>query len=449
MNKKLLLIALPALMVMSSCTYLQSATVQPKDEFFKEDTVLNEELFGKLEPRQLGVPDVDPGADPSWTKAPKVGVQFRKYEKVADSGDWYFAVRYVAAIADTEGMIATWSRAVSEKNSNQIKGMVHDKVSSVKYASLNNGGSPKAATSEGTGYDKYVVYSMYDIPEAQEESYIAAYLTLSKSEQEDVVSKVVVTQIDGSYNFSFDKNDLVKDGYFLQTTSGIVKQKADADTDPSTDAKDNAFFENIPVNDEEFGLFRFTDSCFQFFGYDKFFNSNEDGDGVDQHSSQAFVKAADLDQFGEIYLPGTYNFYVNKYNFVYTEPVSVTTTLYFQPNENWKADGARFAAYVYHKDHPEDETATAIQWLDLSETVADSGIFKADIDITSHNYIIFCRMNPSEAENDWANKWNQTGNLGMPTDYSWLVGHKKYTLNASDPADVDWNAYGGEWLALA
>ncbi len=43
MRNKLLLIALPALMVMSSCTYMEHAT---KVDLFKEDTVAHEEVFG-------------------------------------------------------------------------------------------------------------------------------------------------------------------------------------------------------------------------------------------------------------------------------------------------------------------------------------------------------------------------------------------------------------------
>ena len=76
MNKKLLLLALPALMVVSSCTYMEHAT---KVELFKEDTVANEQLFGELLPNRLGVPEDTPAEDPGWTKTPKIGVQFRRF----------------------------------------------------------------------------------------------------------------------------------------------------------------------------------------------------------------------------------------------------------------------------------------------------------------------------------------------------------------------------------
>ena len=433
MNKKLLLLALPALMVVSSCTYMEHAT---KVDLFKEDTVANEQLFGELLPNRLGVPDVDPGDDPTWTKAPKVGVQFKSY---TESEVNYLAVRFVAAIQDTEGMTATWSRAVSEKDSNQIKPMAHDKVSSVKYDVLINGGSPKEATTEGTGYDKYVVYSIYNIPVAQDESYVAAYLTLSKDGEEDVVSKVVVSQLDGSNYFAFGMDQLAKDGYFIYNSRfGVVEQDTDADTDPEDAGKDNARFADLVFNvGDKFGFFRFTTSVFQFYGRQTFIDS----------TAAEFAKSTTIDQFAQLYYGGRYTFYVNHDNLVYITPLRVVPTLYFQPNANWKKDGARFAAYVFHKVG--DAEATETEWISLTETSSGSGVYSGNIEVATHNYIIFCRMDGSKPANNWDNKWNQTGDLGMPVDDRWLSTHEKSVLNDSDPSDVDWNAYGGSWQSLS
>ena len=429
MNKKLLLLALPALMVMSSCTYMESAT---KVELFKESTVANENIFGELQPMNLGVPDVDPGDDPSWTKAPKVGVQFQSYTEAEVD---YLAVRFVAAIANTDGMTATWSRAVSEKDSNQIKPMAHDKVSSEKYDALNNGGSPKEATSEGTGYNKYVVYSIYDIPATQDESYIAAYLTLSKAGETDVVSKVVVTQLDGSHYFSFDASSLVKDGYFLQSsTAGIIKQKADANTDPTNAEKDNAFFDDaVFAASEKFGLFRFTTSVFQFYGFQTFVET----------SASRFVKSTDVDQYGEFYLAGTYDIYMNKDNLTYITPVSVDMDLYLVPNDNWKQEGdghdPRFALYAYGESDTD--------WFDMVETAPDSGIYKVKndekINLGKYTTVIFCRMNGNDdkLDNIWANKYNQTSDLVIngptgPANMSQL----KYSVEGWDNGSGTWSS---------
>ena len=439
MKKVFLLTILPALLVLSSCGRANRTPVQ---EYFKEDTTLHEELFGQLSPRKLGVPDNSPGSDPSWTKAPKVGVQFKSYQKDKnDDGtpEDYLAVRFIAAIADTDGMTATWSRGVSEKDSNQIRAMAHDKVSAEKYDSLNNGGSPKEATSEGEGYEKYVVYSMYDIPATQDESYIAAYLTLTKDEEEDVISKVIATQLDGSHYFAFDMNDLVKDGYFLENSRyGIAAQEAGADTDPNDDGKNNAEFTDFSFESgDKIGFFRFTTSVFQFYGRQTF---------VDSTASE-FAKSTTVDQYCQLFYGGRYTIYVNYINMIYITPLRVTPTLYFQPNDNWKADGARFAAYVFHKVG--DAEATATEWISLTETSSGSGVYRGNIEIATHNYIIFCRMDGSKPANNWDNKWNQTGDLGMPVNYNWLSTHEKYALNASNPGDVDWNAYGGSWTSLA
>ena len=438
MKKKLLLIALPALMVLSGCSnaLIEQPALYNDANIMLEDNLAHEELFGeaKLEPKKLGVPDVDPGSDPSWTKAPKIGVQFKSYQKAETD---YYAVRYVAAINDTAGMTATWSRGVSQKDSNQIKAMSHDHVSLVKYDSLNNDSTPVTAASEG--FEKYIVYTMYDIPAAQDESYIAAYLTLSKDGEDDVVSKVVVTQLDGSNYFSFGMDQLVKDGYFMfNSRFGILEQDAGADTDPTDNGKNNAEFADIVINTgDKFGFFRFTTSVFQFYGRQTF---------IDETAAE-FAKSTTIDQFAQLYYGGRYTFYINHINMVYITPLHVTPTLYFQPNTNWKSDGARFAAYVFHKVG--DAEATATEWISMTETTSGSGVYKANIEIATHNYIIFCRMDGSKPANNWDNKWNQTGDLGMPVDYRWLSTHEKYALADSNPGDVDWNAYGGSWQALS
>ena len=49
--------------------------------------------------------------------------------------------------------------------------------------------------------------------------------------------------------------------------------------------------------------------------------------------------------------------------------------------------------------------------------------------------VIFCRMNPGAAANNWNNKWNQTADLTTPTD-----GKNLYTVK-----DGTWDKGGGTW----
>lgn len=103
-------------------------------------------------------------------------------------------------------------------------------------------------------------------------------------------------------------------------------------------------------------------------------------------------------------------------------------TLYLKPNSNWTVDNARFA--VYYWDNQGNEG-----WADLVDSDGD-GIYEV---LTSAlgdaTNIIFCRMNPDNAANNWNNKWNQTADLIVPTD-----GTNLYTV-ASDA----WDNGDGTW----
>ena len=80
-------------------------------------------------------------------------------------------------------------------------------------------------------------------------------------------------------------------------------------------------------------------------------------------------------------------------------------TLYFRPSTSWKSDNARFAAYFF---------GTEEKWADMTDSNSD-GIYEVANDKTNAN-VIFCRMNPSAAENKWDNKWNQTGDIVIPNE---------------------------------
>ena len=88
------------------------------------------------------------------------------------------------------------------------------------------------------------------------------------------------------------------------------------------------------------------------------------------------------------------------------------TTIFLTPNSNWKSDGARFAAYTWDIGNT---------WFDMTDPDGD-GVYACVIPAGVEN-IIFCRMNPGTSENNWNNKWNQTGDL----KYDGKNNH--YTIN--------------------
>ena len=81
-------------------------------------------------------------------------------------------------------------------------------------------------------------------------------------------------------------------------------------------------------------------------------------------------------------------------------------TLYLKPNANWLQADARFAIYYWD--------ANGSAWTDMADADGD-GYYEGSVPAGISN-IIFCRMNPGVTANDWNNKWNQTGDLTVPTD---------------------------------
>lgn len=88
---------------------------------------------------------------------------------------------------------------------------------------------------------------------------------------------------------------------------------------------------------------------------------------------------------------------------------SSAKTVYFQPNDNWRMNDARFALYMCVSGVEGGE------WTDFAIDDADNNIYVATFNDDYPNMII-CRMNPETEENnfDEGTRWNQTGDLDAP-----------------------------------
>ena len=83
-----------------------------------------------------------------------------------------------------------------------------------------------------------------------------------------------------------------------------------------------------------------------------------------------------------------------------------TGYLFLKPNSNWTQANARFAAYFF---------GNGTEWISMTDSNKD-GIYAVQKPSKTYPNVIFCRMNPSASANNWDNKWNQTGDLEIPTD---------------------------------
>ena len=119
---------------------------------------------------------------------------------------------------------------------------------------------------------------------------------------------------------------------------------------------------------------------------------------------------------------------------------AVAKTVYFQPNSNWKTDGARFALYVFG--------SSGDQWNDFT-AIGSDGVYQASFDDTTYPNMIFVRMNGGTTENNWDNKWNQSGDLTAPAednqiyrmyDGTWSPNIEDFAVSALFTYTIDFNS---------
>ena len=97
--------------------------------------------------------------------------------------------------------------------------------------------------------------------------------------------------------------------------------------------------------------------------------------------------------------------------------------IYLKPNSNWTSDGARFAAYFFGNGE---------KW--VSMTCYRSDLYSVEVP-TGFKQVIFCRMTPDAAINNWNNTWNQSGDLTIPTN-----GDNLFTVPSGS-----WNGSTSSW----
>ena len=103
------------------------------------------------------------------------------------------------------------------------------------------------------------------------------------------------------------------------------------------------------------------------------------------------------------------------------------TKLYLTPNSNWKQSNARFAAYFFN--------GSGNAWASMTKVAGQTDLYEVAAPSGTWTKVIFCRMNPSAAANNWNNKWNQTGDL----IYDGNKNH--YKINSGSWDQGTWSRY--------
>ena len=95
--------------------------------------------------------------------------------------------------------------------------------------------------------------------------------------------------------------------------------------------------------------------------------------------------------------------------------------IYLKPNDNWKSDGARFAAYFFGNGE---------KWVDMTDADGD-GYYSCEKP-DGYDWVIFCRMNPATSANNWNNRWNQSANQGIPENNLFTVNDGQWGGKGED-----------------
>ena len=424
MKKKFLLAIIPALMAMSSCTYMQAGTkVQMNQNFLKEDTLAHEEIFNgsKLELINNNEDSELPLRAPEDIEdAPVIGVQYAESTKNYKGEDRpVISFRYVAVIKSRH-VKAEWSRAVSSQNGDALKAKAV-KESTVAYSAINNGN--EYITAESMGGSCFVVYTLYDIPlfEYNETgvvncnwSYIAASLKLSDLDDlsKSITSNVVAVEIGNRNHFSFHEDDLDERGYFA---AGIIEGSGSANSQrvvalPS-DGSDNHAKKSLELEKtDRFGVFKWSETDFKFLGsfnrrYETFYTNQSD-----VMSSNYVKMAAD----------GNYTLFVNNSDQYGFSASSMTVDLYLDTTQRWYTGANKEAFVIYYKVADSDTW----YWYKMTTDVEGES-YKWTLDVIAYPAFVFLREPTSigVSGEGWPGCDNQTADIYFNSADSTSDGH--------------------------
>lgn len=109
-------------------------------------------------------------------------------------------------------------------------------------------------------------------------------------------------------------------------------------------------------------------------------------------------------------------------NFANTDFI-LSTPIYLKPSATWQQHDARFAIY-YWGDGDDNHG-----WVDMTTIGCSDEYYAAEIPI-GYSDFKFVRLDPDKTENDWDNRWCETGNLTIPADGKNLFDMTQIYLNA-------------------
>ena len=451
MQKKIALLVLPAMLVLSGCGVKPTAN----NKIFLEDTLAHEELFNggvsaiefNLRKQAVNENNDEVSAQPVGSAAKSVSAPSIGYQIQYDEDNDKLAIRFVAAVKETN-VKAYWRRGIAAPDGSipQSKKFSDGTQEADKYyLALSDGQTPiEIGQGNYVDYAGFVVYTLRNIPyTANKGSYVAAYLNLVNQDDASIHnnSQGLAVKIEKETNyksanaFAFDPTVT---GHFLEGTINgtLFDGKSNGlyrESDPSRkNDSDFAWYENISLKTtDSFGSFYYEqDKSFEFFGASKYF----------KESAGFFEKSTGLSDYVKPILEGTYELHISSgnANHVYSEAKSYVgsldsyTKLYLIPGE-WNKDGAWFNAHFF---------GGADADLSMSDSDGD-GVYEVAIP-SGATKVVICRMGPNAGDsslNWYINDrpvWNKTSDLILADRFNAAGPLGACTITAAGNYNQQW-----------
>ena len=425
MKKKFLLAIIPALMALSSCTYMQSATKAGMNaNFLQEDTLAHEEIFDGSDLQLINPKQDDsnlPLRAPEDIVEPIIGVQYQEDTMEYDGQQRpVISFRYVAVI-HSRHVKAEWVRAVSSQSGAEFKAKA-TKESTVAYSAISNGDD--YITAESMGGTCFVVYTLYNIPLFEHIingvancnwSYIAAGLRLTDLDDnsKSTMSKVVCVEIGNRNHFSFHEEDLADDrGYFA---AGIIEGSGTAANQRVValpgDGDDNHAKEDFGLKKgDKFGVFKWSETSFKFLGS---FNQRYETFYTKQSTALS-------SNYAEIAADGDYTLFVNNSDQYGFSASSMDVDIYLDTTDRWYTGVNKEVFVIYYRHGSTDNWS----WIRMTTDVAGE-LYKYTLDVIAHPVFILLREPTSigASGDGWPGCDNQTSNITFNSADSTSDGH--------------------------
>ena len=430
MKKKLLLIALPALMALSGCANVSLNKVDEAKELLNvvtEDTLAHDDIFGG---ERLPTLTNVRGLAPVDTNQPAYGIQYKEHTAEINSVVTdCISIRFVAAIkvVDMDGdsdiddndlllTSASWVRTIYENDDDDGDYLSHASINCQKaYTTIYDGNDELSITDynnanePATDYTHFVMYSMLEIPM---ETYAHYYLTATLSLNGTPSQKLVGTSIDQTKQVVIDTSDENQSGFFLKgkhANGTDLVVKADVDTKGDNPLNNHASFTTSLSPNDKFVAVEY-DSTQGVGGKFRIWNSST---LTGNNNPVGYYFENSSGNINTIY-KGNYILYLNKSNQLWQSASNVETSgyLYVDVDVSWWG-GAWTSVYAYSGDLNGVHTGkwfalTGTFWGAKFRTHTSEEFFNATTYAT-YTTIAVCRLKDGDNLPEDKTKWSGEG----------------------------------------